>query len=98
MKVGFIGETRNISSVCTCMAAEQADSSHIITEEEIEERRYIQAEKDGATKVWEVKAFELNRYDSFSVSLQKGRAQEADYRDALKDMEIWERGERGRRQ
>ena len=75
------------------------DQGWYITEEEIEERRYIQAEKDGATKVWEVKPLELNRYDSFSVGLQKGRLQEADYRDALKDIEIWEkgvrRGERG---
>lgn len=74
------------------------DQGWYITEEEIEERRYIQAEKDGATKVWEVKPLEFTRYDSFSVNLQEGRAQEADYRDAVKDMEIWERGAGGRRQ
>ncbi len=65
------------------------DQGWYITEKEIEKRRYIQAEKGAATKIWEVHPLEFTPYDSFSLNLQHGRAQEADYRDAVRDMEIW---------
>jgi predicted dehydrogenase len=66
------------------------DEGWYITEEEKENRMYIKAVKEKAAEIWEVKPLEFTRYDTFSVSLQEGKKQPADYRDALRDMEIME--------
>ncbi|MCF8362722.1 MAG: Gfo/Idh/MocA family oxidoreductase [Prolixibacteraceae bacterium] len=64
------------------------DKGWYVTEEEHEGMAIIKAVKENQVKTWSVKIPELNKYDEFSLNLQKRKPQRYDVTDAIKDMRI----------